>query len=243
MITFLFLFFSFVNFFSLPASASPGKVSVISHELWNDLLKQCVTSDGRVNYKALLNEKGKLQSYLETVSNTPPQQNWERNEVMAYWINAYNAYTVKLILDHYPVKSIRDIDNGHPWDETFIEIDGKRFSLNSIENDMLRKKFNDPRIHFAINCASKSCPKLINEAFTSNKLDNQLNSAAKNFVNDPSKNRIQAENILLSEIFDWYKEDFSQNGTILDFLNQYSSVKIQPTANISFLNYDWSLNE
>lgn len=240
MTTFLFLIGSFVSFLS-PRSASPDNLPVILHESWNDLLKKDVTATGQVNYKALLNEKGKLQTYLNTLSKNPPQQNWQRNEVMAYWINAYNAYTVKLILDHYPVQSIRDIDNGKPWDEAFIPIGGKKLSLNSIENDILRKKFNDPRIHFAINCASKSCPNLVNEAFTGDKLDDQLNSAAKNFVNDPSKNKITAEKISVSKIFDWYKKDF--NGNVLDFLNQYSSIKIQPTATISFLDYDWSLNE
>ena len=192
MTAFLLLIFSFLNFLT-PGSARHDNLPVISHELWNDLLKQFVTDGGQVNYKSLLNEKGKLQSYLDTLTKYPPRQNWPRNEAMAYWINAYNAYTVKLILDHYPVKSIRDIDNGKPWDEAFIEIGGKKFSLNSIENDMLKKKFDDPRIHFAINCASKSCPKLVNEAFTGTKLDDQLNSAAKNFVNDPAKNKIMAE--------------------------------------------------
>ena len=242
MTTFLFLIFSFLSFHpSTPAS--PDNLPVILHESWNDLLKKDVSAGGQVNYKALLNEKGKLQAYLNTLGKNPPQQNWERNEVIAYWINAYNAYTVKLILDHYPVQSIRDIDNGKPWDEVFIAIGGKKLSLNSIENEMLRKKFNDPRIHFAINCASKSCPKLVNEAFTGDKLDDQLNSATKNFVNDPSKNKIVAEKISVSKIFDWYKKDFSQTGTVIDFLNQYSSIKIQPTATISFLDYDWSLNE
>jgi hypothetical protein len=242
MTTFLFLVFSYLNFLS-PRAELPGNLPVISHELWNDLLKQCVTTEGQVNYKALLGEKEKLQLYLDALSQNPPQQNWLRNEIKAYWINAYNAYTVKLILDHYPVKSIRDLGNGKPWDAAFIEIGDKKISLNGIENDMLRKKFNDPRIHFAINCASKSCPKLVNEAFTGDNLDDQLNRAAKNFVNDPSKNQIMAEKILVSKIFDWYQGDFSRNGTVIDFLNQYSSIKIQPTATISYLNYDWSLNE
>lgn len=242
MTTFLLLIFSFLNFLS-PGAAQSGKLPVISHELWNDLLKQCVTDRGQVNYKALLSEKGKLLSYLDTLSKYPPGPNWHRNEVMAYWINAYNAYTVKLILDHYPLKSIREINHGKPWDVIFIPIGGKKISLNIIENDMLRKKFNDPRIHFAINCASRSCPILVNKAFTGDSLDNQLDIATQNFVNDPTKNKIMADKILVSKIFDWYKEDFTQNGTVLDFINQYSSIKIQPTAGISFLNYDWSLNE
>ncbi|MFI5134355.1 MAG: DUF547 domain-containing protein [Chitinophagales bacterium] len=216
---------------------------MVSHQAWNELLTKYVSDKGVANYKAMMNEKGKLQSYLQMLGENPPQTAWPESEQMAYWINAYNAFTVKLILDHYPVKSIRDIDGGKPWDDPFITIGGEKYSLNNIEHDILRTQFNDPRIHFAINCASKSCPRLLNEAYTAVQLDQQLNAQAKEFVNDPSKNKITTNSVQLSSIFDWYKDDFTKKGTLIDFLNQYSSIKIQSTATISFLNYDWSLNE
>jgi len=142
-------------------------------------LKKYVTENGRVDYKGLKNEKGKLESYLEMLNKNPPAKDWKQEEEMTYWINAYNAFTVKLILDHYPVKSIQEIDGGKPWDEAFIKIGGKNYSLNNIETDFLRKKFSDPRIHFAINCASQSCPRLLNEAFTPEKIELQLNEQTK----------------------------------------------------------------
>ncbi|HYV90688.1 MAG TPA: DUF547 domain-containing protein [Chitinophagales bacterium] len=233
---------SFLNFY--PSSFSvPAKPATVSHDAWNDLLKKYVTPDGKVNYQGIQHEKSKLESYLGMLSRNPPQENWQRNEVMAYWINAYNAFTVKLILDYYPVKSILDIDKGKAWDDVFIKIGDKSYTLDNIENDILRKKFNDPRIHFAINCASKSCPKLLNEAYTPDKLDLQLSIVAKNFVNDPSKNKITADKIEVSKIFEWNKNDFTTGETLIDFLNHYSNKKIQQNATISFLDYDWSLNE
>jgi len=223
-------------------SQSPASSS-FSHEIWNTLLKKYVSADGRVDYKGMMSEKDKLQTYLNLLSSNSPKEDWLRNDQMAFWINAYNAFTVKAILDHYPVKSIQDIDNGKVWDEPFIPIGTGKYSLNNIEHDILRKKFGDPRIHFAINCASHSCPRLLNEAFTTQGLYEQLNAAAKGFVNDPSKNKITASSVRLSSIFEWYKDDFTKKGTLIDFINQYSAVKISSNATVSYLIYDWSLNE
>lgn len=239
---FLSVIFSFLNLYP-SSSTSDDNLQAISNDQWNVLLKKYVTADGRVNYKGIENEKNKLEAYLDFLSKNPPKQNGERNEAMTYWINAYNAFTVKLILDHYPVKSIRDIDKGKPWDDPFIKIGGKKYSLNDIEKNILRKKFNDPRIHFAINCASKSCPRLLNEEFTPEKLDQQLNRVAKDFVNNSEKNKITPDKIAVSKIFDWYKDDFTRSETLIDFLNRYSDNKIESTATMSFLDYDWSLNE
>jgi len=235
--------FLFLILSSHVAFAGSGASISVSHQIWNELLMKYVDGNGVVNYKAMMNEKGKLESYLQLLDSNPPQDSWSRSEKIAYWINAYNACTVKLILDHYPVKSIRDIDNGKPWSDAFISIGGKNYSLDNIEQDILRKQFNDPRIHFAINCASKSCPRLLNRSYTAAQLDEQLNAQAKDFLNDSSKNKITANNVQLSSIFDWYKDDFTKKGTLIDFLNLYSSKKIQPTATVTFLSYDWSLNE
>ncbi|MGB3076569.1 MAG: DUF547 domain-containing protein, partial [Chitinophagales bacterium] len=158
-------------------------------------------------------------------------------------INLYNAATIQLVLEHYPLKSIRDIANGKPWDDAFISVGEKKYALNNIENDVLRKKFTDPRIHFAINCASKSCPKLLNGAYLPDRLDVQLNSMTKLFINDASKNKITATQIDISEIFNWYQKDFIQKGSVINFLNEWSATRISTTASIHYLNYDWSLNE
>ncbi len=216
---------------------------VVSHQLWDELVSKYVNRTGAVNYLGMKTDEAKLQSYLHLLSQNPPSENWTRNEQIAYWINSYNSYTIQIILKNLPVKSIRDIDNGKVWDEVFIPVGSKKYSLNNIEHDILRKQFSDPRIHFALNCASASCPKLLNAAYNATDLDKQLATQAKEFVNDPSKNKIATDKLQLSSIFDWYKEDFTKKGTLIDFLNQYSSVKISSTATISFLNYDWSLND
>src|SRR5262245_26551743 len=117
--------------------------SAFSHEIWNALMKKYVSADGKVNYKGMTSEKDQLKKYLNLLIANPPKEDWSRNEQMAFWINAYNAFTVKTILDHYPVKSIRDIDNGKVWDEPFIPIGIGKYSLNNIEHDILRKNFAD----------------------------------------------------------------------------------------------------
>ena len=159
--------------------------------------------------------------------------------MLAYYINLYNAYTVDLILRNYPTKSIKDIDS--PWTKEFVKVGDTEISLGGIENSVLRK-MNEPRIHFAINCASISCPKLLNEAFTANKIEEQLERVTKEFVNS-DKNEISKNSVKLSSIFDWYKKDFKENGTVIDYVNQYSNTKINSGASVSYKEYDWNLNE
>ena len=215
----------------------------VSNQIWNELLSKYVSKDGVVNYKGMKTESAKLGTYIKLLSAIAPQESWSRSEKMAYWINAYNALTVKEVLDHYPIMTIKDIDNGKVWDTPLLNVGSHKYSLNQIESEILRKEFGDPRIHFAINCASASCPKLLNEAFAADALDRQLDMLTKGFVNDPAKNKIEPNAIQVSSIFDWYKEDFTRKGTLIEFLNQYSSIKISSTASISYLKYDWSLNE
>ncbi len=232
--------FYFLNFSS---PVSPDYPYALSHNEWNTMLQKHVSSGGDVDYQGFMSDRQQLESYISMLGKAVPNDQWNRNEQMAYWINCYNACTVKLILDHSPLKSILDIDNGKPWDEKFIRIGNQTLSLNDIEANMLRKKFNDPRIHFAINCASKSCPKLLNEAFTAESLEQQLTTAAKAFINDGSRNKISPGKAAVSKIFDWYKDDFTKDGNLTTFINQYSTVKLDPAATVSFLNYDWSLNQ
>ena len=212
----------------------------LDHSRWNDMLKSYVNIDGKVNYKRIKADEKKLEIYLNTLSENTPQDSWTKAEKLAYWINAYNAFTIKLIIDNYPIKSIKDIKQ--PWDKKFIDIDGKLISLNQIEHDILRK-MNEPRIHFAIVCASVSCPKLQNTAFDPSKIEEQLTNATKEFLADSSKNNISQESIKISKIFDWFSKDFTQDGSLINFLNQYSEVTISPSAKKQFKNYNWALNE
>jgi hypothetical protein len=212
----------------------------IEHTHWNALLYKYVSKDGKVNYKGFKQDEKALQDYLEILKKNTPSESWTKNEKLAYWINAYNAFTVRLILDHYPVKSIKNIKD--PWGKEFIVIGGNNYSLEDIEHKILRK-MNEPRIHFAINCASYSCPNLLNQAYTSENLEHQLDLAAKLFVNDTSKNFISKNSVEISKIFDWFSSDFKKYGSIIDFLNRYSTIKIDSNAKIKYKSYNWNLNE
>ena len=222
-----------------------------SHQLWNELLKAYVKPNGLVDYKGFIREKPKLESYLKLLSeNAPDRSKWSKNEQLAYWINVYNAYTVKLIVDFYPTKSIRDLGPRlkiplikDVWHYKFFKIAGVDMSLDEVEHSILRKEFEEPRIHFAINCASVSCPPLLNEAFVASNLENQLMRVTTTFINDTSRNKISSQSAQLSSIFSWFKGDFTKKGTLIEFLNRYSKVKISPNARISFLDYNWNLNE
>lgn len=147
---------------------------------------------------------------------------------------------MKLILDNYPVKNIKDIKK--PWDQEFIVLEKRAYSLGEIEHKILRK-MNEPRIHFAINCASYSCPNLLNEAFTEAKIEKQLEQSTMSFINDTTKNYITKDNIEISKIFDWFSGDFIKEGNLIDFLNRYSTVKINLNAKIKFKDYNWNLND
>ncbi len=217
----------------------PIKKAAFSHDLWDELLRKYVSSSGYVNYVGMRSEKANLDKYLAQLAANPPQKGWSRNEEMAYWINAYNAFTVKLILDHYPVKSIRDIHSGNPWDVKWIELGGNTYSLNQIENDKLRKRFGDARIHFAVNCAARSCPPLLNRAWTASSLSQTLDQRAKAFINNPKYNQISPSAAKVSKIFEWYAADF---GDLRTFLNKYSKTSLEAGATIQYLEYDWSLN-
>ena len=167
-------------------------------------------------------------------------QSLEKGAQLAFWINAYNAFTVDLIIKHYPVTSIKEIKN--PWKQRLWKLGNKTYSLEEIEHDILRK-MNEPRIHFAIVCASYSCPKLQNKAFIAEDLETQLTTATKEFLADKNRNEISENSIELSKIFSWFSKDFTENGTLIEFLNQYSIVQISPNAKKRFKDYNWALNE
>ncbi|HMC00579.1 MAG TPA: DUF547 domain-containing protein [Flavobacteriaceae bacterium] len=211
----------------------------VDHSKWTSFLQQYVSEDGKVNYKAISENTSDLNVYLNEFIKIHPKDTWTENEILAYWINAYNTFTIKLIVDNYPVKSINAIEQ--PWDKKFIPFNGKLMTLNEIEHEILRK-MNEPRIHFAINCASVSCPKLLNEAFIPEKLDEQLDRAATAFINS-KKNQITPGNIKISKIFKWFSEDFETDGSVIDFINQYAKTKVNKNEKIGYLDYNWNLNE
>ncbi len=130
-----------------------------------------------------------------------------------------------------------------PWDISFAKVGGKTYTLNHIEHEILRKKYKDPRIHVAVNCASYSCPQLYNRAFTASNIDQALNTLMKKFINDPKRNKITVQKAQLSEIFDWFTSDFTQKGSLVDYINSYSDTKINNNTSISYLPYNWSLNK
>jgi hypothetical protein len=216
---------------------NPNQKTTNSHSTFNTLLLKYVTKDGVVNYKGFKNEQANLKTYINTLKNNSPKSSWSRNESLAYWINLYNALTIDLLLNYYPVQSITKINKA--WDTKIVTIDSQDYTLNDIENQVIRPTFNEPRIHFAVNCGAKSCPKLLNEAFVAEKLESQLEKQTSAFINNSSQNVITAGNAQISKIFEWYSSDF---GNIVSFLNKYSMKKINTDAKIGYLEYEWALN-
>lgn len=221
--------------------ASKAHSPISPHMAWEDLLRDHVRDDGRVNYKGFLQDQQRLESYLETLALQPPQEDWSTPAQKAYYINLYNAGTVALILENYPVNSIRDIDR--PWAKERIQVGDELLSLGDIEHKILRK-MGDARIHFAINCASVSCPKLPKYAFTEAGIESQLNQAARGFINDPERNAVSAEQASVSKIFKWFRSDFkAENGSLAAYLNRFLDKPCPNGTTIKFLPYDWALND
>jgi hypothetical protein len=222
-------------------SSTANSAVNIDHSAWDKLLKTHVNKEGMVDYKGFQKDRESLEAYLKYLSVQEPGDDWSVQELLAYYINTYNAYTVQLILDNYPVKSIKDISS--PWTKGIVPIGNNNLSLGGIENGILRK-MGEPRIHFAINCASISCPKLLNEAFTAANINEQLDKATSEFINS-SKNDLSVNSPQLSSIFDWYQKDFTVNGKqdVIGYINKYSEVMIAPKAHVSYMDYNWNLNE
>lgn len=211
----------------------------ISHKSFDALLQKYVSASGTVNYKGLKKDEAVLESYIGILAKQIPDKSWSRDASLAYWINAYNALTLKLIVTNYPVKSITNLNGGKPWDVKWIDLAGKKYSLNNIENDIIRPQFKDPRIHFAVNCGAVSCPPLSNTAFTETNINKLLDSRSKAFINSAS-NEIACAKIKISKIFDWYKADF---GDVIAFINKYSTTQINVNAAVEYGDYNWNLNE
>jgi hypothetical protein len=227
------------------------------HSGWTAILSRFV-QDGQVDYAGIksgaLPELGRYLSDLGSVRRADYEA-WTREQMLAFWINAYNAATVKLILDHYPLTSIRSIGllPGAAFRTAVLKVPAYReseLSLNDIEHEILRARFHEPRIHFAIVCASESCPKLRSEAYRAETLDAQLEEAARGFARDPSKNRYDAASrvLKLSSIFKWFREDFeAEPGSLPAFFGRYADPATAKAVasggvTVEFLDYDWTLN-
>lgn len=240
----------------LTAGCKTSKVTIhntqpISHNTWNTLLQKHVSNSGEVDYKGFRQDSVEMRRYLDLLSANPPnEKNWSENERKAFWINAYNAFTVDIVMRNYPVTSIKDISPSVSipfvntvWDIKFINVGGEDLDLNNIEHGKLRKQFDEPRVHFAVVCASASCPILLNEAYVAERLDAQLDGQARAFLADSFRNSVKPNQLELSKIFSWYKGDFTKKTNLIEFISQYTDVKIDPKADIDFKDYDWSLNE
>ena len=212
----------------------------INYQFYEDFLTKYVSEEGYVDYDAISQNHIDLDQVIKRFKSIEIYDSWSKNQKLAYWINAYNVYSMKLIIDNFPINSIKDVTGS--FDLRFIPYNDQFVSLNYIEQEILSKTL-DERIHFAINCASISCPNINKTPFYGDTIDHQLEMAAKAFVNDMSKNYITKKEVKLSKIFDWFAPHFLHNNeSIIAYINKYSEVKIKETAAISYLEYNWSLN-
>lgn len=234
------------------------------HRTWDSLLERHVRSIGggvatQVDYAGMARERAALKDYLDTLAAVKEAnfRRWPKNERLAFLINAYNAWTVELVLTAWPrVDSIKDLGSllASPWKMSFIPLLGRTRSLDDIEHKLIRTKgvFDEPRIHFAVNCASVGCPALRTEAYTAKKLDTQLADATRRFLGDRSRNRLTDGRLEVSSIFKWYGDDFERVGGLRAFLADQGEVLGLTNAErqalrdrslkIAFLDYDWRLN-
>lgn len=231
--------------------------ATIDHSAWDRLLRSYVMArDGVVNrydYRNVSKQDRKaLDAYIAGLSRLPIGR-YSRPEQLAYWINLYNALTVQVVLAHYPVESIRDIDISPglfadgPWDKKLVTIDGEAVSLNDIEHRILRPIWRDPRIHYAVNCASIGCPDLRKTAFTGANAEASLDAAARAFVNHPRGARVEGGELNVSSIYVWFQEDFGGDDRgVIAHLRQYArpalKEKLAAVSEIAAHSYDWALN-
>lgn len=235
-ITLVLMVWTFVQFFGQEIKEH------ITHSSWDDLLDSYVTSEGKVNYDGFKSDVAKLDKYLNLIGDNEAKPEWSEDEKKAFWLNAYNAWTIKLVLERYPVNSIKDVSI-KPWDKRFIKVGANTHTLNDIENKIIRRQFKDARIHFAVNCAAISCPKLSNKAFTVKNVEKELDRLTREFFKSENVKLVE-KSAQLSKIFEWYAEDFIQESeSVLKFVEQYSEIEFNSKVKISYLDYNWKLNK
>ena len=228
----------------------------VDHSKWSEILGRYIVEgeDGlnRFGYGTVSTaDKQLLDSYIADLSTTDVQS-LNRDEQFAYWVNLYNAVTIQLILDNYPVDSIRDIKPSllsiGPWGMKLVNVAGEDLTLDNIEHDILRGLWRDPRIHYAVNCASIGCPNLMNTAYDSNSLEEALDANARAYINHPRGARVADDKLVVSTIYKWFREDFgdSQQG-VIEHLSQYAEPRLaeqlRGRTKINGHDYDWALND
>lgn len=207
------------------------------------LLRKYVTPSG-VRYAAWKGDAGDLAALKKVVDSiaTAPAPEGKSPEALAFYLNAYNAWILHEALEKYPTKSVKDTLFTF-FTSNRLTVAGQKISFNKLEKEIVIPRFGEPRIHMALNCASRSCPPLRNEPFTGSKLSAQLDSQSKQFVNSSNGVRLEKGSAELSSIFDWYKEDFGGPSGALAFVNKHRSSPIPPNTKVAFQSYDWRLNE
>lgn len=238
------------------AEHDAGSTGTIDHSAWDGLLGRYVSVQqagvNRFNYaEVTASDRSQLQSYLAAMSATPISE-YNRNDQIAFWINLYNALTVEIILQHYPVDSIREISyslfGSGPWREKLVKVEGEALTLDDIEHRILRPIWKDPRIHYAVNCAAIGCPSLQPTAYKANNTDAMLDQAAREFINHPRAVSINYSELRVSGIYDWFEQDFGGNAAgVISHLNQYADTKLQDSLNgrkrIGQYHFDWTIND
>lgn len=251
-----------VLLFGAPAGATPA-ADAFDTSAFARVLEEYVTADGQVRYAALRRNPTDLQAFVRQLAAVSPDNSPELFPTlaaqMAYWINAYNAFVLHAVVEAYPIDSVRDLKFG--FGLLFFKRDkfvagGKKYSLDDIEHGILRRRFADPRIHFAVNCASASCPHLWPEPFEAERLDAQLDQAARTFIARRENVWMRGDVLFLSKIFDWYREDFVRvleragvpNPTVVDYVVGYLPDPVaervrRQQPRLEFYGYDWTLND
>jgi hypothetical protein len=226
------------------------------HKIYADILASSVVKKGPqslVNYKAIKTDPSKLKKYINELSKVSREEytSWSKEQKLATLINAYNAWTIQLIVDHYPVSSIKKIGPFYstPWKQEFIKWLGGKRSLDDIEHKIIRKDFSEPRIHFALVCAAMGCPSLQVKPFLAQNLEAQLQNAAHEFLHDTAENRheVKGDKVILhlSSIFKWYGNDFGTKDELVKFIVKEMNIqnKVQgKKVELEYLDYDWNLN-
>ena len=218
--------------------------TTVDHSAWDTLLKNCVR-DAKVDYVAIRDQhRRELHAYLDAIALIDPRT-LSRNEKLALYINLYNAWMIELVVDRYRPDFSSQESKGAIWDEKKVRLgDGQTISLNTLEHQLIRKEINDPRIHAALVCAAISCPPLSRDAYTGDRIDEQLDHAMRSWINDPKRNVIDTQNrqLRLSKIFRWYATDFGGTLNLPEYLSKYTDTDIRG-FDVTFLQYDWRLND
>lgn len=215
-----------------------GFSQVIDFSRYDTFLKKNVSAKGVVDYDKVLKNLNELKDITNSFAKISPNGSWTINEKKAYWVNVYNVNMIKILVENYPIKSITYVPTA--FSDDYVSHDGKKVSLDHIQKEILRE-YNDPRIHFVLYDTSVSSPVLRNYAFSAANMDAELENSTREFLNDPTKNTINAGETKLSKIFEWHITEFIGKNTLPDFVNKYASSQINGETPISFLEFDWSL--